>query len=349
MRKFLSLIFLCSLLLSLNLKFRYADHPDFTRFVVEGDTEFVYDIIRQDDFTVDILLPGKANWEPPAGESALLQKVEINRSEEVLEVRLHFSKAVIWSSFTLRSPFRLVLDFRPRPISPKIKRGIVRTIVLDPGHGGEETGSIGPSGTKEKDLTLIIAKKLRNILRNSLGVRVILTREDDVYVSLDERTAIANNAKADIFISIHFNASRNRKAKGPETYFLSYKATDSAARLQAYRENMALVMPPEDIKIPTDVEMILWDMAQSQYLQQSSRLAEFIQEELSNLIGVKKRGVKQAPFKVLMGALMPAVLVEVDFLSNPEEEKKLLDPEFQNKIAMSLYRGIVRFIQFYQR
>lgn len=350
MRKIFFLILCLSILNAVNLKYRLADHPDFTRFVIEGDAPFNYEIQPEGDFSLSVKILKPAVFVDTSGrESELIKKVEVKEEEEILTIKLSFKTGVIWNSFVLKNPFRLVIDFKKRPVSPRLRQSIVRTIVLDPGHGGEETGSVGPTGLMEKDLTLIIAKKLRSILRNALGVRVILTREDDVYVSLDERTAIANNAKADIFISIHFNASRNKRAKGPETYFLSYKATDSAARLQAYRENMSLVMPPEEIKLPTDVEMILWDMAQSQFLQQSSRLAEFIQEELSRLSGIKKRGVKQAPFRVLMGALMPAVLVEVDFLTNPEQEKKLRDPDYQTQIARTLYQGILNYIQFYQR
>jgi N-acetylmuramoyl-L-alanine amidase len=162
-------------------------------------------------------------------------------------------------------------------------------------------------------------------------------------VALDERTAIANNYKADLFISIHSNASRARVAKGSEVYFLSYQASDDEGRRIAQIEGEALLEAPAGLG--TDVALILWDMAQAEHLEESSSLASRIQEELAVVTGSEGRGVKQAPFRVLVGAAMPAVLVELAFISNPDEEKLLTSDAYQGKLASALARGIARFEQ----
>jgi N-acetylmuramoyl-L-alanine amidase len=227
-------------------------------------------------------------------------------------------------------------------------QGNLRTIVIDPGHGGLEAGARGRFGTEEKDVTLDIALKLKNVIEKNLAYRVVMTREDDQDVSLDKRAAIANNNQALVFISIHANGFPRRSAHGSESYFLSLNATDEESRRIAYLENKSSEMEQiEGIDNEDDIKMILWDLAQSAYLQQSSHLAERIQEELNSLLGTKNRGIKQAPFKVLTGVACPAVLVEVAFISNPEEEKKLVDDAFQINVARAIYRGLVDFLNSY--
>ena len=216
----------------------------------------------------------------------------------------------------------------------------MRTVVIDPGHGGENPGARGASGSLEKDIALSIARRLRAELVNARGLSVFLTRDKDVDVELDERTAIANNYKADLFVSIHVNASRARGAKGSEVYFLSYQASDDDSRRTAHLEGAAA--PPPGATSP-ELALILWDMAQAEHLEESSALASRIQEELAVVTGSEGRGVKQAPFRVLVGASMPAVLVEVAFISNAEEEKLLVSEAYQAKVAASLARGIERF------
>jgi N-acetylmuramoyl-L-alanine amidase len=252
------------------------------------------------------------------------------------------------------SPARLVLELSapplaagerppappPRPPRPA-EEPAVRTVVIDPGHGGENVGAKGTAGTLEKDVVLSIARKLRAELVNARGLQVFLTRDRDAEVGLDERTAIANNYKADLFVSIHANASRAQGAKGSEVYFLSYQASDDESRWVAQAEGAAesfAQAPPG-----SDLALILWDMAQAEHLEESSALASRIQEELAVVTGSEGRGVKQAPFRVLVGATMPAVLVEVAFISNPDEEKLLASDAYQSKIAASLARGIERF------
>jgi N-acetylmuramoyl-L-alanine amidase len=216
------------------------------------------------------------------------------------------------------------------------------TVVVDPGHGGEEQGARGPSGLLEKDVTLDVARRIRSRLQGGTGTEVVLTRDDDRTVGLDERTAIANHARADLFVSIHANSSRRDGARGAETYFLSYQATDDEARAIAALENNALRLD-DGVQGQSGLEMVLWDMAQSAHLKASSDLAERIQEHLNEALGVRNRGIKQAPFRVLMGATMPAVLVEIAFISSPDEERRLRDPGFKEEIARAIADSILRF------
>ncbi len=253
------------------------------------------------------------------------------------------------------SPPRLVLELRgetqaaevqrPRPTPPPRpttapRRNEIRTIVIDPGHGGKEVGARGPGGTLEKDVTLAIARRLRDQLVDALGVRVFLTRNQDAEVELDARTAIANNYKADLFVSIHANGFRVRGARGSEVYFLSYQASDEASRRIAQIEGAAELGSAAP---GSDLALILWDMAQAEHLEESSALATRVQDELAEVTGSESRGVKQAPFRVLVGATMPAVLVEVAFISNPREEKLLASADYQSKVAAALLRGIARY------
>jgi N-acetylmuramoyl-L-alanine amidase len=222
----------------------------------------------------------------------------------------------------------------------------IRTIVIDPGHGGLESGALGKFGTLEKDITLAVGLKLKEIIERNLAFRVVLTREKDLDVSLDNRAALANNNKADLFISIHTNSSYRKNAHGSETFFLSLNATDEEARRLAYLENSSTELEERiEGEDEDEIKMILWDMAQNAYIQQSSRLAEIIQNELNVLLSTTNRGIKQAPFKVLTGVACPAVLVEVAFISNPREEEKLTQEDFQDKVAEAIYRGLVRFMR----
>ena len=262
------------------------------------------------------------------------------------------------------SPPRLVLEFQARPVAPgavasagppgspsppsspppAVEAGGVRTVVIDPGHGGEEVGAQGPGGTLEKDVTLAIARKLRAALANSLGLQAFLTRDRDQELALDERAAVANNYKADLFVSIHANASRSQGAKGSEVYFLTYQATDDESRRIAAIEGGAFT-PGTPAPGSGDLALILWDMAQAEHLEASSALASRIQEELAEVTGSEGRGVKQAPFRVLVGAAMPAVLVEVAFISNAEEERLLVSDGYQSKVVAALVRGVARYQQ----
>jgi N-acetylmuramoyl-L-alanine amidase len=250
------------------------------------------------------------------------------------------------------SPPRLVLEFRAAPLtaaesptaaspSPEpAEPGRVATVVIDPGHGGAEVGATGPAGTLEKDVTLAIARKLRAAISGGLGLQAFLTRERDQELPLDERTAVANNYKADFFVSIHANASRSQGARGSEVYFLSQRASDDESRRLVLAEGGE---PVAATRGGSELSMILWDMAQAEHLQESSALATRIQEELAEVTGSQGRGIKQAPFRVLVGAAMPAVLVEVAFISNADEEKQLVSESYQNQVVAALVRGIAKF------
>jgi len=233
----------------------------------------------------------------------------------------------------------------PLPIVPSGTKRI-RTVVIDPGHGGIESGAKGVFGAQEKDVTLAIGLKLKDVLEKSMAFRVVLTRDRDTEIALESRAAVANNNKADVFISLHTNGSRRKLAQGSETFFLNLNATDEEARRLAYMENTGGELAGQIAgENEDDVKLILWDMAQAAYLTQSSQLAEAIQAELNDFLGTRNRGLKQAPFKVLTGVACPAVLVEVAFISNPEEEKKLLSPGFQDNVVQAVYRGLLRFLE----
>lgn len=232
-------------------------------------------------------------------------------------------------------------DPRLRALDSLAGEGL-RRIVIDPGHGGSETGAVGRRGV-ESELTLIVARLLKTRLEQRLPVDVRLTRDADVDIPLDSRVALANQVKADLFISLHMNSYRGSRARGAETYFLSRDASDQLAAQLAERENAAAAEADPTQKTDGDLGLILWDLAQSYHLTESQRFASLVQEELNQALGLRNRGVRQAPFRVLMGAAMPAVLVELGFLSNPEEEAKLLSPAYQAQLADALVRAVSRF------
>lgn len=223
-------------------------------------------------------------------------------------------------------------------------RAAAVTVVLDPGHGGEDTGAIGPGGVEEKKVTLSVAKRLAEILRARPGMRVLLTREDDTFIPLRERTAFANANNADVFVSIHANSAGRKGASGVETYFLSYEATDDEARkLAAIENSLRPFAGAERPEMTDDLQEILGDLAAAIAHHESSALAESIQASMVAATGSEDRGVKQAPFAVLVGAAMPAALVEVGFISNPGEKKRLTSVKDQARIADSIAQGIMAF------
>jgi N-acetylmuramoyl-L-alanine amidase len=223
-----------------------------------------------------------------------------------------------------------------------------RAIVIDPGHGGLDVGAKGKFGSLEKDIDLSISKKVKALIEQNQAYRVVLTRDKDLDVSQENRAAIANNNDALVFLSIHVNASFRKKAQGSETYFMSLNATDEESRKLAYQENREAALDKSIAgSDKDDIKMILWDMAQSAYVRQSSQLAELIQAQLNSLLGTENRGIKQANFAVLRGVACPAVLVEAAFISNPEEEQKLLEESFQDNIAQAVYTGLMRFLAVY--
>jgi N-acetylmuramoyl-L-alanine amidase len=256
-------------------------------------------------------------------------------------------------AYALTAPDRVVIEIGRRAAAPALEQPApvpaaapLLTIAIDPGHGGSETGAVGPGGLQEKDITLEVAKKLAATLPRVLACRTVLSRDSDAVVSLDDRTAVANHEKADLFLSIHANSSRATAARGSETYYLSLEASDKIAQELARRENQAGGAAPEspgERPGNPDLDFVLWDLAQSAHLKESSELAEAIQTELNAVSDTASRGIKQAPFRVLVGASMPAVLVEIGFISNAEEEKRLRNAEFQQTVADAVARAVARF------
>ncbi len=236
-----------------------------------------------------------------------------------------------------------IAKLKPKDLARQLALG-VRRIVLDPGHGGRDKGAPGAvPGVYEKDITLAIALKLQKKLKETLGCEVILTRTTDKYLSLEERTAIANMKNGDLFISIHTNSAPHPSAYGIETYFLNL-ATDDDAVMVAARENAT------SRKNISDLQSILTELMKNAKITESSRLASMVQE---NIVGhlsekytnIRGKGVKQAPFYVLLGAQMPSVLVETSFISNERECKRLTSPEYQSHLSDAIARGIARYVQ----
>jgi N-acetylmuramoyl-L-alanine amidase len=254
-------------------------------------------------------------------------------------------------AYALTAPDRVVVEIARTAAAgqappPPLPADTTLTVVIDPGHGGTETGAIGVGGLQEKQATLEIGRKLAATLPRVLSCRVVLTREADSLISLDDRTSVANHEKADLFLSVHTNSSRAAGARGSETYYLSLEASDKLAQEVASRENeptAATATPLPGSATNHDLDFILWDLAQSAHLKESSELAEAIQNELNVVSGTENRGIKQAPFRVLVGASMPAVLIETAFISNPDEEKKLASPEFQQSVADAVAKAVARF------
>jgi N-acetylmuramoyl-L-alanine amidase len=378
------LVFFTSQLISLSVSFRSFDHQGFTRIVFEGDNSFEYKY-KKSTRSIELEINKRVSVKKNVIEinnSVLLDRVVHleGKNKSVFAVLLK-SRYKIRRNFVLERPFRVVFDLEKslepkQDVEPQVsktstsesgrndavkpknqetlddfsprkskKSTTIETICIDPGHGGTDIGAVGRSGLKEKDITLKVSQKLKSIIESKLGLRVVMTRDKDSEVSLNSRVSIANNQKAQIFVSIHVNSSFRRGARGPETFFVSLKATDQEAFDLAQKENAAF----ENINNTAendDLKMILWNMAQTEYIRESSKLAEFIQGELNILLSTINRGVKQAPFRVLMRAAMPAVLVEIAFLSNAVEEKRMKENAFLGRVAQSIYLGISKYIYY---
>ncbi len=295
-----------------------------------------------------------------------VQRVRLSQdSEHVVKIVLDLTNPeYTYNIFSLEEPSRLIINIRGSredlvadllrkeessislPEVPSKKKeekvGIYR-IILDPGHGGRDPGAIGPTGLQEKEVTLSIARKLSQLIREKMGLEVYLTRKDDRFVSLDQRAEIANQLNGDIFLSIHANAGFDKQAKGVETFFNSRYTYGEGAEMVAARENSVA----ESGDVPPEVKMILWDLIQNQYRSESNDLSHFIQRELSKSTGLEDRGVKSARFYVLRGVAMPACLIEVGFISNPWEEKELKKDSFRTKIALGIFNGLRNYIHSY--
>jgi N-acetylmuramoyl-L-alanine amidase len=226
------------------------------------------------------------------------------------------------------------------PLLDLVPPGALRTVVIDPGHGGTEGGARGPGGNLEKHVTLGVARRLKATLEARLGVRVILTRDADATVGLDERAAVANNNKADLFISLHANASVRPAAAGAEVFYLS---------LSEYGEEAlrAASGPRESLPVlgggSRAIEVVQWQLAQARHIEQSAALAQLLEASLRTRVTMSPRALQQAPFRVLVGANMPAVLVEMGFMTNAEQEKQLASEPYQASVVEALVEAVVHF------
>ncbi|RLA77622.1 MAG: N-acetylmuramoyl-L-alanine amidase [Deltaproteobacteria bacterium] len=332
---------------------RFWASPDYVRVVadLEGEVSYKANFLRKDPKTgksarlfVD-LSPARLSSRVPSSLSVkkgLIYRIRVGQHDaDTVRVVLDLKEEVSLDLFSLTHPFRVVVDL--------YRSGKVRTarrrpfrVIIDPGHGGHDPGAIGPTGLKEKTVVLKIAKRLAAKIRRELGWEAILTRKDDRYLSLEERTAIANVKKGDLFLSIHTNASRSRLARGIETYFLNFTTDKYALRLAARENNL----PPERISA---LQLILYDLMLSAKVDESSRFARYLHRGLIRTLRrryrVRDLGVKQAPFLVLIGAKMPSVLVEVSFISNPWEEKMLRDDRYLSSIAQGLLQGLRSYVK----
>jgi len=215
-------------------------------------------------------------------------------------------------------------------------------IVIDPGHGGHDTGTIGPNGLEEKDLVLEVGRRLGKLLETRLGAEVVYTRKDDTFIPLETRTAVANQARADLFVSIHANSSHDESARGVETYYLNFTSSPEALEVAA-RENAV------SEKSIFELQDLVKKIALKEKIEESREFAGDVQQSLHSGLAVKSpairdRGVKKAPFIVLIGANMPSILAEISFVSNPTDEHRLATSEYRQRIAESLYRGIAKYV-----
>jgi N-acetylmuramoyl-L-alanine amidase len=352
----------------------------YVRIILDLSRDAKYEVRRLSEDTTKSMPPrvyvdivgaqlALASKEPLAVDDKLVRQVRVAQyNSDVVRVVLDMQQHTAHNAFMLAEPYRLIIDVAgdvdapsstasPRSTPPtqksveqvdngagasKIANGL-RKIVLDPGHGGKDPGAIGPGGLAEKDVVLGIAKKLAVKLRTEMGVQVVLTRRDDRFVALEDRTALANAEDADLFISLHVNASPNPDARGIETYYLDNTTDEAAIRLAA-RENAT------SRKNISDLQFILSDMTQNMKLEDSITLAHRLQVSLASGMGksmgeVKDLGVKKALFNVLVGARMPSVLVEMFFITNRAESHAMAQTSYQDDMVNALYKGIQKYAQ----
>lgn len=285
------------------------------------------------------------------GNGIVNQVRAAQHDKQTVRIVLDLTGVMDYKIFPLTSPDRLVIDiFKELPGGPAGEAGMksappagLQTIVIDPGHGGADPGAIGKQGLMEKDIVLDVALRLRRLVENKLGAKVLMTRDEDIFIPLGERTAIANRKRADLFVSIHANSSRREGARGVETYLLG-KATDKEAMEAAMRENSAAGKSSLD-----DLQWILTDLLITAKKEESLRLAHYVHGNMIDRLEPRYKtnnlGVKQAPFYVLVNAKMPSILAEISFISNPDEERLLARDAYRQEIAEAIFEGIKRYVR----
>jgi N-acetylmuramoyl-L-alanine amidase len=339
-------------------------HPTHTRLVFDVSRPVAYELQRSDDgrelrLTLFGAVLSAGAPTTVALRSPHLSTVQLAQAPASVHVTVQLKGSPTTQLFTMKAPHRIVLDLRTAPTAPpppsatgaaatppaparlqKTASTAAKLIVIDPGHGGKDPGAIGKKGLEEKFVVLDIGHRLRRLLERQ-GYKVIMTRSDDTFIPLDDRAQLANTRQADLFISIHANASPRRSLKGVEIYLLG-RATDADARAVAARENGT-----SESQL-TDLEQIFSDMSLDYRINHSISLAHQTREAFLRTVGSNYRlvdlGVKRAPFYVLMSSTMPSILAEVSFISNPEEEARLKQKAYRQKVAEGLFEGIQRYL-----
>jgi N-acetylmuramoyl-L-alanine amidase len=362
---------------------RHWSTPSYTRVVVDLESQAVYreHLLKRDPslkkprrLFVDLLnarISKDIESSIPIKDGLLRRARAGQYDKKTVRVVLDIDNMESYKIFHLYDPFRIVVDVRGKeglakpekqivaekaPDGPKQykkdEKGIslakqlglgVKRIIIDPGHGGKDPGALGKNGIKEKDVMLRLAKILADRVRDDLKCEAILTRTDDTYLPLEDRTAIANTKKGDLFISLHTNAHRDRRVSGIETYILNIALDEDAM-------NLAALENATSTKNIGDLQMILNDLMLNTKINESSRLAEFVHKGLMKELRkgykpVNSRGVRQAPFYVLIGAEMPAVLVEVGYITNKTENSRLCTTAYLNRTADGIVKGIGSYIE----
>ena len=331
---------------------RSGDHQSYTRIVIDLSKSVAYELGQSDDGQeLELTL---LNSKPAPGvirtktvsKSPHASVIKISRpSSKTTRATISLKGSPSRRIFALERPDRLVIDLfhntKKKSLTRMAQNPLGRTIVIDAGHGGKDPGAIGRTGLKEKVVVLDISRRLKKLLERQ-GYHIIMTRSDDVFVSLERRSGIANTENADLFISIHANASKSKRLKGVEIYLLG-RATDASARATAARENGASTTPG------TDLDRIFGDMALDFQINHSISLAHLTRDAFIETVGRRYEtvdlGVKRAPFYVLMTSTMPGILAEVSFLSNSVEEARLKRPDYRQTVAEALYQGIETYLR----
>jgi N-acetylmuramoyl-L-alanine amidase len=310
-------------------------------------------ILRVEADALDLALPG--------GGSGLIEQIRAGDQQNTVTIALAAAAgAARVSSAAPENVARILVEVpsaaaadapgAPAPMPPaspppsdpalELSRLGFETVVIDPGHGGDDAGVRGSGGTEEKQITLDVARRLRERLETRLGLRVLLTRDDDRSVGLDERAAAANNSKADLFLSLHANAALTPSMSGAEVFHLQLDGEGENARRESASEAVRLPVLGGSTRA---IDIVRWDLAQAAHVEDSAILAGFLDAELRRHVPMSARPVQQAAMRVLTGANMPAALVEMGYLSNPEDESRARGDQFREGIAQALFDAIVRF------
>jgi N-acetylmuramoyl-L-alanine amidase len=330
---------------------RYWSYPEYTRVVISltDQIEFTQKRLSNPDRLYFDLRQSRINKEIKKNISVsneMLRAVRAGQFDRsTVRVVLDLEKITDYKIVTLEDPVRIIIDIYGKVTFSEKKR-----IVIDAGHGGHDPGAVGLNKLYEKDVVLDIALKLRELLQKNPNYEIFLTRDKDVFIPLEQRTAIANSKNADLFVSIHANASPNRAAKGIETYMLNWTNDEEAMKVAARENAISLKKMRQMNKKKMDIlDIIKSDLSRENKRDESIKLAHYLQKNLVSDLHrdynhIVDLGVKQALFYVLFGAKMPSVLVEVSFISNPLEEKLLSKDDYRGDLARSLSAGITKYM-----